>query len=182
MRARVAQYSPARGFSLVEMVIVIVVVGAIFGIGAMGLGRAFESYDLARKTTDTDWQGRVALERIARELRDIRSATAADLSFPAGFPANNIRFVDIDGNSVCFVLSGTSVQRGDDGPAAASCATNLRPLADNVVANGLNFYYYTTGGAVPGNVTFTYYITVTLQVAEGTINETYRMTVQPRRF
>lgn len=182
MQTRVSDHFHARGFTLIEMVIVLVVVGAIFGIGAMGLGRAFESYDVARKTTDTDWQGRVALERMARELRDIRSATAADLSFPGGFPANNIRFVDVDGNSACFVLSGTSVQRGDDGPAAASCATNLRPLADNVVANGLNFYYYTTGGAAPANVTLTYYITVTLQVAEGTINETYRATVQPRRF
>lgn len=170
------------GFTLVEMIIVIVVVGAIFGLGAITLGRAFESYDLARKTTDTDWQGRVALERIVRELRDIRSATAADLSFPAGFPANNIRFIDVAGNSACFVLSGSSVQRGDDGPAAGSCATNLRPLADNVVANGLNFYYYTYGGSVSTAATNAYYIAVTLQVTEGVINETYRATVLPRSF
>lgn len=168
----------ARGFTLIEMVIVIVVLGAIFSLGALGLGRAFDSYDLARKTTDTDWQGRVALERIARELRDIRSATAGDLAFTA----TEVRFIDIDGNSVCFRQSGTTLQRSSDGPAGACGTTNPQPLADNVVAGGLNFFYYDNAGNATAAAASVFYITATLQVSEGTINETYRVTVQPRRF
>src|SRR3989344_299758 len=119
------------GFTLVEMVIVIVVVGVIFAIGGLVLGRAFESYDLTRKTTDVDWQGRVAMERMVRELREIRSATATDLAISAT-STDPIYFNDADGNPVCFVLSAGSLQRGVDVPGAASCATNLRPLADNI--------------------------------------------------
>lgn len=168
------------GFTLVEMVITLVVIGVIFVIGGMALGRAFESYDLTRKSTDVDWQGRVALERIVRELREIRTATATDLSFPAAFPASQIRFIDADGVSGCFVLSGGMLQRGSDGPGAASCTTGLQPLADNVTA--LNFYYYTNAGAVPVDQTTVYYITVNLQVTRDAIAETYRATVQPRRL
>jgi prepilin-type N-terminal cleavage/methylation domain-containing protein len=172
-----------RGFTMVEMVIVIVVVGAIFAIGALVLGRAFESYDLTRKTTDVDWQGRVAMERMARELRNARSATATDLWLSGASPAAEIRFNDIDGNAVCFRLSGSTLQRSADGPGGTCGTTNPQPLADNVVANGLSFYYYRNDGtAETTTAANVYYITVTLQVTEGNITETYRVTVQPQRF
>ncbi len=171
----------AHGFTMVEMIITIVIVGIISVLGAAMMGKAFESYDLAQKTTDVDWQGRVALERMARELRNIRSATATDIA-PSATSTNPIRFIDGNGSTACFVLSAGSVQRGDDGPAAASCVTNLRPLADNVVANGLNFYYYDSAGTATAVAANVFYITVTLQVTEGTITETYRTSVQPRRF
>lgn len=175
----------SRGFTLVEMIVVLVIIGAVFGIGAMGLGRAFYSYDLARTTTDIDWQGRVALERMAREMRDIRSATATDLSFTAASPETSIRFLDADGNAACFVLSGGSLQRGVDGPSAASCATSLQPLADNVTS--LGFYYVDAGSgantaATAAAVTAVDYIVITFQVTRGGITETFRTTVQPRRL
>ena len=171
---------------MVEMIIVIVVVGAIFAVGALVLGRAFESYDLTQKTTEVDWQGRVAMERMVRELRDIRSATATDLVFSL----TEIGFNDTDGNPACFRLSGTTLQRDTEGPAAACGTVNPpdpQPLADNVVATtGLNFYYYQQDGSVAVSADQVYYITVALNVVEnsigGSINETYRVTLQPRRF
>src|SRR4030067_388923 len=93
------------GFTMVEMIIFIVVVGAIFAVGALVLGRAFESYDLTQKTTEVDWQRRV------RDLRDIRSATATDLVFSL----TEIGFNDTDGNPACFRLSGTTLQRDTEG-------------------------------------------------------------------
>lgn len=176
-----------RGFTMVEMIIVIVVIGAIFAVGALVLGRAFESYALTQKTTDVDWQGRVAMERMVRELRQIRSATPSDLVFSG----TEIRFNDIDANPVCFRLSGTTLQRDTEGPAAACGSVNPpdpQPLADNVVATtGLNFYYYQQDGSVAISADQVYYITVRLAVSEntntiGSINETYRVTIQPRRF
>jgi len=166
---------------MVEMIIVIVVVGAIFAVGALVLGRAFESYDLTRKTTDVDWQGRVAMERMVRELRQIRSATATDLDIASG---TQIRFNDGNGNGVCFRLSGNTLQRSADGPSSGCGTTSPQPLADNVTS--LNFDYYDNTGTATAVVTAVYYITVRVAVSEnsigGSINETYRVTLQPRRF
>lgn len=171
----------ARGFTLVEMIIVIVIVGAIFAVGSLVLGRTFESYALTRQTADVDWQGRVAMERMVRELREIRSATSADLSISAT-STNPIYFYSVDGSPICFVLSSGSLRRGVDAPGAGGCATSLQPLADNVTANGLNFYYYRNDGVATSTPSEVFFITVTLAVTEGGIGETYRATVQPRRF
>lgn len=172
------------GFTMVEMIIVIVVMGVIFALGGMVLGRAFESYQLTREATNVDWQGRVAMERMVRELRDIRSATATDLWLSGSSPATEIRFNDANGNAVCFRLSpSNTLQRSADGPTGTCGTTNPQPLADNVAPSGLGFYFYRNDGT-PETTTAAnvYYVTVTLQVSEGGINETYRATVQPRRF
>lgn len=167
-----------RGFTTLEVIIVIVIIGVIFGMGGIVIGRAFESYDLARKAADVDWQGRVALERIARELRRIRTLTAADFAFSA----NEVRFIDVDGDAVCFRLAGASVERSADGPAGACGASGPQPLADNVVASGLGFNFYQEDGSTAASAPEVYYISVALQVSRAGIGETFRVTVQPRQY
>jgi len=171
----------ARGFTMVEMIITIVVVGIIFVLGGMVLGKAFQSFELTQRSTDVDWQGRVAMERMARELRQIHSPTATSLDITS---AVQVRFIDIDGSGVCFYRDGATSQlmRSTSGLALAcnAVAANPQPLADNVVA--VNFDYYQSDGSVAGGSTVVYYISVRLQVTEGSITETYRTTVQPERF
>jgi hypothetical protein len=163
---------------MVEMIIVIVVLGAIFAIGALVLGRAFESYVLTQQTTGVDWQGRVAMERMVRELRGIRSATATDLAIAT---PGEIYFTDIGGNAVCFYRSGAGELRR--GTAMANCSSGAtQPLADNVAAGGLTFSYFQQDGTVTATPSQVYYVTVSLAVSEGSISETYRVSVKPRRF
>ena len=171
----------ATGATLVEMIVVIVIFGIVMSIGVMVLGRSFESYQLTREATNVDWHGRVALERLTRELRDIRSATATDLAI-SGTSTNPIYFYGADGNPVCFVLTSGSLRRGTDAPGAGSCTSNVQPLADNVATNGLNFYYFKSDGTAAASATEVYYITVTLSITVGGVSETYRVSVQPRRF
>jgi prepilin-type N-terminal cleavage/methylation domain-containing protein len=178
MRTRASMPATSYGFTLVEMTLVIALTGIVFVIGGLVMGRAFESYDLTRTTTNADWQGRVALERMVRELREIRTATAADLVFSG----TQVRFIDADGNGVCFRLVGTTLQRSADGPASVCGTTTPQPLADNVATNGLSFFYYDNAGAVTAVAANVYYIAVTLQISQGTITETFRAAVQPRRF
>jgi prepilin-type N-terminal cleavage/methylation domain-containing protein len=166
-----------RGFTLIEMVAVIIMTGIIFSFGSAMLGNVFSSYSLKRDVTDIDWQAKVALERMARELRAVRLAAAADLDIAS---ATQIRFVDTDGNGVCFYRSGNRVMRSADGPATACGTTNAQPLADNVTA--LTFTYWDNTGAATATVANVYYITVDLTVAEGNYSGQFRTNVRPRNF
>src|SRR5512140_999667 len=59
------------GFSLVELIVVIVVLGIVASMGAVVVRDGMLGYLRGSEMTSADWQGRLALERIARELRDV---------------------------------------------------------------------------------------------------------------
>jgi hypothetical protein len=148
------------------------------------LGKVFSSYAFKRDTTDADWQAKVALERMTRELRVVRSATSTDLAFPS---ASEIRFVDIDGSNACFYLSAGQLRRAENTPAQACGTTNMQVLADNITS--LEFKYWDNTGtevlppAPPALVTTVYYITISLTVTQGTTyNAPFRTSVRPRNF
>jgi prepilin-type N-terminal cleavage/methylation domain-containing protein len=170
----------ARGFTLVELVAVIVVVAVIFGLGSVMLGKVFSAYALKRDATDADWQAKVALERMARELRAVRSPTAADLDISS---SAQIRFVDTDGNGVCFyrIAATNQLMRSADGPASACGTTTPQVLADNVT--NLGFSYWQADGTGATGAANTYYITATLVVKENnSYNASFRASVRPRNF
>ncbi len=166
-----------RGFTLVEMVVVMVIIGIIASVGALVLKEVFSTFFAGEDINRGDWQGRVAMERMSRELRDIRFASAADLPT---IGANTIRFFDVYGNDITYALSGTTLNR-------TQAPTGAQPLADNVSALAFTYLDQTgTGTAVAANV---YYIQVQATVtatATGTtstvFNATYRTTVKPRNF
>lgn len=168
---------PAAGATLVEMIVVIVIFGIVASLGVLVLGRSFESYQLTREVTNVDWHGRVALERLTRELREIRST--ADLEFTAT-PATQLKFTDGGGNAVCFYLAGGRLMRSADGPGGACGTTSPQPLADN--ASSLAFDFYQSDGSSATLAANVYYIVVTFNVAAGQVSEPYRVSVQPRRF
>lgn len=169
----------AAGATLVEMIVVIVIFGIVMSIGVLVLGRSFETYQLTREVTNVDWHGRVALERLTRELREIRSATVTDLEFTAT-PATQLKFIDAAGGSVCFYLSGGRLMRSADGPGGTCGTTSPQPLADN--ASSLNFYFHQSDGSNATLATNVYYIAVSFTVTNGQVSEPYRVSVQPRRF
>ena len=161
------------------MIAVIVLAGIIFSFGGVLLGNVFSSYSLKRDVADADWQAKVALERMARELRAVRLATAADLDVAS---ATQIRFVDTDGNGVCFYRNGAAnrLMRSADGPATACGTTNPQALADNVTA--LTFTYWDNAGVTTAAVANVYYITMDMTIVEGSYSGRFRTNVRPRNF
>lgn len=168
---------PAAGATLVEMIVVIVIFGIVASLGVLVLGRSFESYQLTREVTNVDWHGRVALERLTRELREIRST--ADLEFTAT-PASVLKFTDASGSAVCFYLASGRLMRSADGPGGTCGTTSPQPLADN--ASGLNFYFVQRDGSNATLATNVFYITASFTITNGQVTEPYRVSVQPRRF
>lgn len=151
---------------------VIVLAGIVVVIGAALVVDSARLYGAGRDITDIAWQGRVALERMERELRAI-SSTAGITTWTAG----TLAFTDTGGTSINYSLGGGSVQR-------IQGASPSQPLADNV--SSLAFSYWDRSGVevVPGvgSVSSIYYVTVTFGIAKGDFNGTYRTTVHPESF
>jgi prepilin-type N-terminal cleavage/methylation domain-containing protein len=125
------------GFTLVELVVVISVVGIISTImGSMLLG-TIKAWTFKFNRNDILWDGRLALDRMTREIRTIRNTTSVTTASSTQF-----RFIDAGNHDITYSMSSTNLNRTEGG------AANL--LAENV--SSLAFTYYDTNGntiAVP---------------------------------
>jgi hypothetical protein len=159
---------------------VIVLIGSLAAMGAGLLSSVFRSYFASRDITSSDGQARAAFERMTRELRQVRSATATDLDIAS---ATQLRFIDTDGNGVCFYrdAANSRLMRSADGPATACGTTSAQPVSDFV--SGLSFFYYLNDGiATTTTAASVYYVTVRVNVQDNVVTDTLRATIHPRNF
>ena len=87
------------GFTLIEMVITIVVIGIIAGISAMLILQAMRGYSDQDARADLTNQARLAVERMAREIREIRDCTATDITTMV---PGTLAFVDNTGAAIAY--------------------------------------------------------------------------------
>ena len=80
------------GFSLIELIVVIVVLGIVASMGAIVVRDGMLGYLRGREITSADWQGRLALERITRELRDVAPPAVSPTSPMRPAAARRSRF------------------------------------------------------------------------------------------
>ncbi len=166
MQTRTRLISSQRGFSLLEMVLVIVLLAMLAGIGSTLLSAGFNSYFTGRDSSEAEWQGRYALERLTRELRTVRSPSAADLIIA---PANQITFTTLAGTTISYALAGGALNR------------NGVPLADGIA--GLAFSYLQRDGkTLAADATQVFYIGVSFTVTRNGSNYNVRGLVRPRSF
>ena len=158
------------GFSLVELIVVIVVLGIVASMGAIVVRDGMLGYLRGREISGADWQGRLALERITRELRDIAPSSGGNVNIANTSCGNSsFTFSDVNAVPISYTQSANTLLR------------NGQPLADDV--SGLRFYclqsdgrtYTTTPSAV-------YYVTVSMVVSTANTSASYRSTVKPWSF
>jgi len=155
----------ACGFSLVELVTVIIILGIVASGGALIMSRGFNVYFAGRDITRADWNGRLALERMTRDLREVRAP--ADITT---MTATQIAYTDIFGSAVSYTRAGTTLTR------------NGTPLANNISAFNLS-YLQRNGQSAAASASAVYYITVSaVATSYNNISVTYHNTVKPRSF
>lgn len=175
MRAAGEQRQRLRGFTIVELVVSIVLLAIVATMGAKFLSSMFGAYIETRDVTSDDWQARVALERLTRELREVPSRTGLVIS-----PATEITFVGADGDTTRYYQASNVLRRQN-----VTAATD-QPLADNATA--ITFEYLTNDGVTTTAVAASVcYVTAVLAIASTsgsttTFSDTLRATVQPRNF
>lgn len=154
------------GFTLIEIIVVIVIVGIISTIAAMIILEGAKSYTIEDARSDVQYQARLAMERMAREIRLIRSQ--ADITT---MTANNLLYTGIQGDTMRFQLVGTDIMRTQN-------AVTQR-LASGVTA--LNFTYLMQDGVtttlVPAQV---WYVGINVTFQQDSLQ--VRTRVHPRNF
>ena len=149
-----------KGFTLIEIIIVIIVLGVLSIFGFSFLSTAIHTYSMMEKQKSLFDQATMVMERISRELRDAKSISAPT----SGGSGSTLTFTkshgtpqDSDTEDISFQLSGTTLQR---------VGTDTVNLADNVkVSSGFLVERITTfdsGEVILEEIT----ITLTLEEAE----------------
>ena len=114
-----------KGFTLIEIIIVIIVLGVLSVFGFSFISTAVHTYSKMEKQKSLFDQAVMAMERISRELRDastITTATGSTLAFTKshGTPQETSTY------DIRFRLSSNTLQRiGSTAPAAVDLADNV---------------------------------------------------------
>lgn len=122
-----------KGFSLIEYIMVVVIMGVIIAIGGPLVFEAVDAGLLQSKRKEMSESAKIAMDRMVREIRRIHGRTSVTTANGSSF-----RFTDIDGRDITFDISGTTLRRAEN--------SSVNTLADNV--NSFSLIYYDANGAV----------------------------------
>ncbi len=171
MRTSRSAIANASGFTLIEIVAAIVLFGIIGAMVSRVLSQSFNSYVMGRNVAETDWQARVALERMTRELRSIRAPS--DITMTS---ASDLSFVDAEGTVIRYCAGGVGTCPGVTG----DLMRNSQVLATGVSALGFSYLSKTATATV--TPTQVYYVVVSFSATQGAISKSYQVAVNPRNF
>ncbi|MBF0283067.1 MAG: prepilin-type N-terminal cleavage/methylation domain-containing protein [Magnetococcales bacterium] len=136
MKNRAASASPldprrprrAAGFTMVEMILSIMLLGMIAALGSNLLSAGFQAYFALRDLSPLSSAGQYAMERMVRELR--AASSCAGVTPANGTAGGNLSFTDANATVITFNQSG-----GND---TAALWRNGVLLSDDVEAGTFN--------------------------------------------
>ncbi len=121
-----------RGFSLIEFVIVITIMGFVAVISSALIFHTFRTYYAITVMSDLDSQARVVFNRMTKDFREIQTNQSGFSFVQDSEATDQITFNDADANSITYAISGGNLVR------------NSQILATNV--SDLKFTFYDQAG------------------------------------
>lgn len=162
------------GFTLLEMVLTIVLIGIIAGVASVIIMQSVRSASSVKARGEAHEQARFAVDRMARELLLIRSKAAAPVDDIITMNATTLEYNDITGMQAGFRLNGTTLEHFDGA---------WRTLANGITAPGGALFTYLDASGAPGAVQATLWsIRIELTATQSAESLTLRTTVHPRNF
>lgn len=112
-----------RGFTLIEIVVVIVILSIVSAITIYFLVNSLKVYTLTVNQKTLFDEGKLALERMCRDIRDARSITSPAAGGSGSlitFTRTNATAQDSTSENITFQLTGTTIEKVKASPAAIS--------------------------------------------------------------
>jgi len=105
------------GFTLLEVILVLLLVGIVSAVAGMGIVRAVEGYVFARDNSSMTQKAQLALSRMTREMIEIQGVTTAggsSIMFTAPMGAvSDTRTIGLVGTTVKLAEGATALASGD---------------------------------------------------------------------
>lgn len=149
------------GFTLIELIIVIAIMAVLSAIALPMLHAGFNSYFTERNLNDADWQGRLALSRMERDIANIPSTAVISTATSSQFT-----FTNNNNNSVSYTLSGTHLQR------------NALTLAQGIAS--ATFGYFDKEGDTTSTIANIRYVSITLNITQNNTDITLQTVINLR--
>ncbi len=158
-----------KGFTLIEIIIVIVILSIVSAITIKFLIDGLRIYTMTVNQKTLYDEGKLALERMCRDIRDARSITtpvAGGSGNTIVFQRTNATFGDAVNETLTFRLTGTTLEK-----------VKTSPVATSALASAVSLFTVTRGAA--GNDEITLALTLSLGTGE---NVTLQTKVYPKNL
>ena len=171
----------AKGFTLLEVVISLAMVGLMALVAGMGLVSLVQGYAFTRENVAMIQKAQLSMSRISRELTalsdiDSDNSTATCIIYKRDTESQYNRAIGLNGNNLELKVSSV---------AESNCAATGYPLVDNV-ANFAVSYKDQSGTDLPVSFALsdlrTITVSFTLNRSDGSPAETFAITVNPRNI
>ena len=161
----------SKGFTLIEIIVVIVILSIVSGITIKFLIDSLKIYTMTVNQKTLYDEGKLALERMCRDIRDARSITTP----AAGGSGSTIIFLRGNLTAQDIVDESITFQRNIGNSTLEKVKTS--PAATSRMANNVSSFTVTRGAA--GNDEITLVLTLTLGTGE---NVTLQTRVYPKNL
>jgi prepilin-type N-terminal cleavage/methylation domain-containing protein len=153
------------GFSIIEIVIVILIIGILAAISSRVLLEGSTTYYKAQDVMVGYWQGKIAMQRFARDMGKVRSKNNISTA-----TATNLVFTDVEGNNVNYQLSGSSL------------TINGKTLADGIDLANSSFQYFDDTLTTTSTLPLIRYIKLQLKIIKANTSYTTVNMIYPRNL
>lgn len=130
--------SDKTGVTLIELVITMVLIGIVAFIVADVLSTGLEGFLMTDNRKEATDQARIAMERITREIRNVRSSSDVDT---VSASTTQFCFINTDGSVISFRYPGLSANTIARQDALASLAACPGAAGSDLAANIVSFSF-----------------------------------------